>query len=127
MMLLVFIGMLMFSSLIYYAEFAIEGSHFENIPLGFWWAAVTMTTVGYGDLYPQSAQGYIIGGVCALAGLVIAGLPIPIISNNFNKYYEYSLNRHARKSRKEAKVRVRKESVLKKWSMVTKAPSSNST
>ena len=49
-----------------------------------------MTTVGYGDVYPVSIWGYMVGAVCAMTGMLIAGLPIPIIANNFNLYYTYA-------------------------------------
>ena len=78
-------GMFIFSTLIYYAEYSSSESHFPNIPIGFWWAIVTMTTVGYGDIYPTSPVGYIIGAVCAIMGMFAASLSIPIISSNFSQ------------------------------------------
>ena len=49
-----------------------------------------MTTVGYGDVHPKSAPGYVVGAFCALSGLLATGLPIPIIANNFTLYYSVS-------------------------------------
>ena len=90
LIMVIFIGMVIFASFVYYAEFQLEDSDFENIPIGFWWSVVTMTTVGYGDKFPRSPLGYIVGGLCAVVGIVITGLPIPIISNHFNIYYDYA-------------------------------------
>ena len=49
-----------------------------------------MTTVGYGDTVPRSGLGCFIGSICAIAGMLATGLPIPIIANNFNHYYFYA-------------------------------------
>ena len=75
-------GTVIFSTGIYFAEYANPYSY-PNIPSGFWWAIVTMTTVGYGDMYPTTPFGYTIGAVCAVVGIFAASLLIPIISADF--------------------------------------------
>ncbi|CAH1777471.1 unnamed protein product [Owenia fusiformis] len=82
-------GMIIFSSLMFYAELQNPGT-FDNIFIGLWWSIVTMTTVGYGDMAPESTYGYLVGGICTLSGIITTGLAIPIISNKFTKYYEYA-------------------------------------
>ncbi|XP_045177141.1 potassium voltage-gated channel protein Shaw-like isoform X6 [Mercenaria mercenaria] len=90
--LVLIIGVLIFACLIYYAEQVDEAevNSFSNIPRGFWWAVVTMTTLGYGDLYPRTALGYIIGTVCAVCGLLMLSLPVPVIVSNFTLYYTHA-------------------------------------
>ena len=87
--LLVAIAMLIFSTCVYYTELH-QPRRFESIPAGFWWSIITITTVGYGDVVPVTTGGYIVAGVCALSGILITGLPIPVIANNFRLYYTYA-------------------------------------
>ena len=82
---LLLVGVTFYGTLIFYVELGKDTFH--NISYGLWWALVTMTTVGYGDLYPVSAQGYAVGCACAVTGVIIVALPIPVIANNFNMYY----------------------------------------
>lgn len=75
-----------FASFIYCTE-AYSPEYFQNAFQGMWWSLVTMTTVGYGDMYPQSLLGYVVGGMCALTGIIMIQMPIPIIVSNFHSYY----------------------------------------
>lgn len=84
---------LLFSSAIYFAELGIPGSQINSIPDGFWWAIITMTTVGYGDKVPVGPYGKLIGSVCALAGVLTLAIPVPIITENFNKFYAHKTGR----------------------------------
>ena len=86
------LGVVIFASLIYFAEQS-QTKHFDNIPIGFWWAIVTMTTVGYGDTYPTTTLGYVVGTLCALCGVLVLALTIPIISNNFTLFYSHAQSR----------------------------------
>lgn len=67
----------------------LEHDGFQNISVGYWWALVTMSTVGYGDFYPVTVLGYAIGGLCVLLGPIIIAFFVPIVSGNFLLYYGY--------------------------------------
>ncbi|XP_039521939.1 potassium voltage-gated channel subfamily C member 1b isoform X2 [Pimephales promelas] len=94
------LGVLIFATMIYYAERigrnpndpdASNDTHFKNIPIGFWWAVVTMTTLGYGDMYPQTTSGMLVGALCALSGVLTIAMPVPVIVNNFGMYYSLAM------------------------------------
>ncbi|KAI3379812.1 hypothetical protein SNEBB_005413 [Seison nebaliae] len=65
-------------------------STFPSISISLWWSIITMTTVGYGDYYPKKTFGFVVGVICAMSGVLLVALTIPIITNNFTLYYYQS-------------------------------------
>ena len=70
--------------MVYSFEHEVEDSGFDSIPIGMWFAIVTMTTVGYGDFYPTSTVGMLLGVFTILVGLVLISLVVMVVG----KYYE---------------------------------------
>lgn len=85
------IPVVIFSSLVHATENAFDKgtTKFDSIPTTFWWCIITMTTVGYGDLTPETWAGQMIGSVCSIFGLLIVALPISVIGSNFTLYYAH--------------------------------------
>ena len=110
LLVLVAVAILTYSSLVYFAEkevpdylncsmqgLAVVGRSWREIAQdpcyswtfieSFWWGLMTLTTVGY-DLNPKTLLGKLVGGFCALSGVFILTLPIPIVVNSFAQYYK---------------------------------------
>ncbi|MBP3525253.1 MAG: ion transporter [Opitutales bacterium] len=71
------------ATLMYFLERSAQPEVFENIGDGLWWSIVTFTTVGYGDIYPVTPLGKILGGLISLVGIAMIALPTAIISSAF--------------------------------------------
>lgn len=75
--------LLISSFLMYYIEGAKQPDAFPNILASIWWAVATLTTVGYGDVYPVTALGKLISGLIAILGIGVVALPTGIIGAGF--------------------------------------------
>ena len=126
LLLLVVVAILTYSSLVYFAErerdeglnctdwkerFVTElGNNIGGHPCytwtfidAVWWGLMTITTVGY-DLYPKTLLGKLTGGICALSGVFILTLPIPIVVNSFAAFYNNRLWRTEVEQKKKEKT-----------------------
>lgn len=81
------VGIFVFSALGYTMEQSHPETLFRSIPQSFWWAIITMTTVGYGDIYPKTTLGRCNAAISFLCGVIAIALPIHPIINNFVIYY----------------------------------------
>ncbi|XP_067933067.1 voltage-gated potassium channel KCNC1-like [Watersipora subatra] len=101
-------GVLVFASAVHYAE----PTTFTSIPIGIWWAVVTMTTVGYGDKAPSTPSGYVFGCLATVGGVLVIAFTVPIVVNNFTLYYSHANSRaNAMTGVKAKSDRMRKNSV----------------
>jgi voltage-gated potassium channel len=71
------------SSLMYFIEHEAQPKAFPSIPAAMWWGVVTLTTVGYGDVYPITPLGKITGALIALSGIGLFALPAGILAGGF--------------------------------------------
>jgi voltage-gated potassium channel len=75
--------MLMAASAMHLVEHEAQPDKFGTIPDAMWWAIITLTTVGYGDVYPITAPGKAVAAVTAVLGLVMLALPVGIVATAF--------------------------------------------
>ncbi|MBN3274820.1 KCNS3 protein, partial [Polyodon spathula] len=81
------VGIAVFGALIYATEKEEQEASLCTIPMGWWWATVSLTTVGFGDTYPVTIVGKLVAALCIIFGLLMVSLPIKIIFTRFSKYY----------------------------------------
>ncbi|XP_069477518.1 potassium voltage-gated channel subfamily S member 2 [Ambystoma mexicanum] len=80
------VGISIFSVVAYTIEKE-DNDSLATIPACWWWATVSMTTVGYGDVVPGSIAGKLTASACILAGILVVVLPITLIFNKFSHFY----------------------------------------
>lgn len=106
--LLIFTLTILFNAFIF-AGFIFYAEDNESIPDFFdacYWAVVTMTTVGYGDIRPKFPMGKFVAALCSISGLFLLTMPVSVISGNFNqlyRHYGYIEHQNKVKKRKQSK------------------------
>ena len=75
--------LLLTSSLMFFAENNAQPDKFANIPNAMWWSIITLTTVGYGDVFPVTAAGRLLAGIMAIVGIGLFALPAGILGSGF--------------------------------------------
>ncbi|KAM5181852.1 A-type voltage-gated potassium channel KCND3 isoform 2-T2 [Mantella aurantiaca] len=104
-------AIIIFATVMFYAEKGSSSSKFTSIPASFWYTIVTMTTLGYGDMVPKTIAGKIFGSICSLSGVLVIALPVPVIVSNFSRIYHQ--NQRADKRRAQKKARLARIKVAK--------------
>ncbi len=90
--------LLVFTSIVLYlVESGIQPEAFGSIPRAMWWAVATLTTVGYGDVYPLTVTGKIFGAMTALIGVGLVAMPAGIFAAALSDALERRRNEHRSK------------------------------
>jgi len=83
--------LIVLSTLMYVVEGPVQPDKFGSVPNAMWWGTVTLTTVGYGNVYPVTDLGKVIAGLTAFLGIGLFALPTAILGSGF--YEEFQLRR----------------------------------
>ncbi|XP_038243764.1 potassium voltage-gated channel subfamily D member 2 isoform X2 [Dermochelys coriacea] len=97
-------AIIIFATVMFYAEKGSSSSKFTSIPAAFWYTIVTMTTLGYGDMVPKTIAGKIFGSICSLSGVLVIALPVPVIVSNFSRIYHQNQRADKRRAQKKARL-----------------------
>ncbi|XP_033845072.1 potassium voltage-gated channel subfamily V member 2 [Periophthalmus magnuspinnatus] len=87
LLLFIAMGIFMFSAMVYTVEHDVSNTNFTSIPHAWWWAAASISTVGYGDMFPETNLGRIFAFGCISFGIILNGMPISVLYNKFSDYY----------------------------------------
>jgi voltage-gated potassium channel len=83
------------SSLMFYLENPAQPDKFPNIVASLWWGIATLTTVGYGNIYPITVAGKVVSGIISVLGIGFVTLPTGIISSGFLEEIQNNRKRQA--------------------------------
>ena len=81
------------SSLLYFTEHETQPLIFSSIPAAMWWGVCTLTTVGYGDVYPVTPLGQLLGGTISIIGVGVFALPAGILASGFTERIQRNRSR----------------------------------
>jgi voltage-gated potassium channel len=70
---------------LYWLEGELQPDKFGSIPRALWWAVITLTTIGYGDVYPVTAGGRIVASLVAITGIGLVAMPTGILAAAFSE------------------------------------------
>ncbi len=80
--------LLISSTAMFYIENSAQPNQFSSIPDAMWWSVITLSTVGYGDVYPITTLGKIVGGIIAVIGIGFFAMPTGILASGFSEVLE---------------------------------------
>jgi len=109
LVLIVLVLIFIAASLLHQVESAAGTKGYESVPAALWWAVVTLTTTGYGDVYPATTPGKVLAGVIMLFGVGMVALPAGIVASGFA---EATSRQHDLQGRARRRARLREEGML---------------
>ncbi|KAM8841484.1 voltage-gated potassium channel regulatory subunit KCNG2 isoform 1-T3 [Spinachia spinachia] len=96
------VAMALFSPLVFLAESELGAKQeFTSIPGSYWWAVISMTTVGYGDMVPRSIPGQVVALSSILSGILLMAFPVTSIFHTFSRSYQELKEEHIRALRQK--------------------------
>jgi voltage-gated potassium channel len=84
-LLLIIFLMVVVSSIMFYIEHDAQPEKFSSIPATMWWSVATLTTVGYGDMFPITVMGKTLASVISILGIGLVALPAGILASGFSE------------------------------------------
>lgn len=98
---------------LYYAEHEKQPEVYSSIPDSIWWAIVTLTTVGYGDVYPTTTVGRIIASVVMLTGIGFIAVPTSLISSTMTELAMEERQKRQQEEQRRRRKRARRRRAKK--------------
>jgi voltage-gated potassium channel len=89
-----FLALIVSATLLHMVEGEAQPDAFGSIPRAMWWSVVTLTTIGYGDVYPTTVLGRIAGGVVALCAIGVIAMPTGILAAAFSEAFQHQGRNH---------------------------------
>ena len=114
------LAVIMVSSIVFFAEKKCPSDDdgcvddFESIPATFYWCIITMTTVGYGEVFPKTSIGKVVACMAFLCGILLLAVPISVISANFQSAYQKMISQRIIKRAQQMKLKQAKEEALER-------------
>jgi voltage-gated potassium channel len=105
---MLFLLLMLMASATYYAENAAQPEAFANIPQAMWWAVITVTTVGYGDVVPITPLGKLFGAALGVVGVGMVALPAGILASGFSN----ALSRRQRDLRRDVEAALADDGLI---------------
>ncbi|KPP69095.1 potassium voltage-gated channel subfamily V member 2-like [Scleropages formosus] len=116
-------GIFTFSAMVYTAEHDRPLTNFTSIPHAWWWATVSITTVGYGDMYPETYLGRLLAFCCISFGIILNGMPISMLFNKFSDYYNQLMaHENTAKGDRRVKLRFAQRAMIKMAELCRETP-----